>query len=111
MNKLLAWFKKLKQIVANYDADKANHVRWISEVEGLIRERTKTGIDVHFKSGSHVIVLGRYKGVDFVNSYVLRDHEFHEIVDHVKHLERTSQTKFIDTIPEFEAVFKKELEW
>ncbi len=43
---MLKWLKKLKAIVAGYDADLCNaHVR-IAELEKLVKDRTNIAVDV-----------------------------------------------------------------
>ncbi len=105
---MLKWLKKLKTIVAGYDADLRNAHARIAELEKLVRDRTNIAVDVGFKSASHVIVAGRYKNADYVPTYALDTQDFAALIDQLRMMERTAVVRRIDAPPQFRAVFARE---
>jgi Tfp pilus assembly PilM family ATPase len=110
---MLKWIKKLCQIVANYDHD-MNKMKSVvfkiqfdmSDLDKLIKERTDIAVDIGFES-SHVIIVGRYKKNDYVQTYKIGDQDLHEIIQHLKQLERHGTIRQIDSPPPMRAIFAK----
>ena len=106
---MVKWIKKLKQIVLNYDADlKIAHNR-ISELEKIIKERTNIAVDVGFRDANHIIVVGRYKNADYVQTYQIKTQEMSRLIDQLRDMQKYGDVKFVDEPPQFKAVFKREL--
>ncbi|MBK9309165.1 MAG: hypothetical protein IPN12_00190 [Rhodocyclaceae bacterium] len=105
---MLKWLKKLKAIVAGYDADLRNAHARIAELEKLVRDRTNIAIDVEFKSASHVIVVGRYKNADYVQTYALDTPDFSALIDRLRDMQRYGQVQRIDAPPIFRAAFERD---
>lgn len=106
---MLKWLKKLKAIVAGYDADLRNAHARIRELEKLVRDRTNIAVDVGFRSASHVIVVGRYKNADYVQTYALDTPDLAAMIDQLRQMERHGAVRRVDAPPQFRAVFKREL--
>lgn len=116
---MLKWLKKLKAIVSSHDADMhklrtdcANDVQRLRErvvqMETLVRDRTNIAVDVGFKNESHVIVMGRYKNVDYVQSYALNTPDFAALIEQLRQMKRHGAVRWIDAPPQFRAVFERE---
>lgn len=106
---MLKWLKKLKTIVAGYDADLRNAHTRIAELETLVKDRTNIAVDVGFKSASHVIVVGRYRNADYVQTYALDTPDIAGLIDQLRQMERHGQVKRIDAPPMFRAVFERDV--
>ncbi len=105
---MLKWLKKLKAIVAGYDADLRNAHARIGELEKLVRDRTNIAVDVGFKSASHVIVVDRYKNVDYVQTYALDTPDLAALIDQLRQMERCGAVRRADAPPLFRAVFERD---
>ena len=105
---MIKWLKKLKSIVAGYDADLRNAHARIAELEKLVRDRTNIAVDVGFRSMNHVIVVGRYKGADYVQTYTLDTPDIAALIDQLRQMERHGAVRRVDAPPPFRAVFEHE---
>jgi hypothetical protein len=105
---MFKWIKKLKSIVASYDADlRKAHAR-IDELEKLVRDRTNIAVDVGFKSANHVIVIGRYKNADYIQTYTLDTPNLSTLIERLRHMDRAGVVRRVDAPPQFRAVFERD---
>jgi hypothetical protein len=109
---MLKFIRKLIRMVKNYDSDLASLRASVSEVVGLIRERTEVHADIHMKSPSQVIVIGRYKGKDFVNIYRFDQDDLSDLVSHLERITRryARPGRFDAPWPEVHAVIERNLQ-
>jgi hypothetical protein len=105
---MLKWFKKLRTIVAGYDTGLKNAHARISELEKLVRDRTNIAVDVGFKSASHVIVIGRYRNADYIQSYSLNSPDITTLVEQLRHMERCGELRRVDAPPQFKVAFLRD---
>lgn len=106
---MLSWIKKLKRIVTRYDADlQAAHAR-IAELEKLIRDRTDISVELGFRSATNVIVTGRYKNADYVQTFQINERDTGALVDQLREMQRFGVIRKIDCPPPLKAVFKREV--
>ena len=107
--KLVYWFKKLLQIVREYDTvSQANRSR-LEQLEVLVKDRTNIAVDHSpFRGGNFVVVVGRYKNCDYVQTFHLRGNDVTEIVEHLRQQERYGNVVKLDSPPVFRAVFERE---
>lgn len=113
---MFKWLKKLKVIVAGYDIDlritradiQRAHAR-IEELEKLVRDRTNIAVDVGFRGASHVIVVGRYKNADYVQTYSLDTPHLTALIGQLRDMERHGSVRRVDAPPQFRAVFERDL--
>lgn len=106
---MLKWLKRAKAIVSSYDADLADAHRRITQLETLVRERTNIAVDVGFKTATHVIVVGRYKGADYVQTYSVDPKDLTHLIDLLRRMERYGAVRRIDGPPVVRAVFEREV--
>lgn len=92
---MFSWFKKLFRIVANYDSDAARihnalstHQYQLRHATDLIKAHTNIAVDVGFHDAHHVIVVGRYRGQDYVNSFSIKESNFGHLIQQLKEMER-----------------------
>jgi len=104
---MLKWIKKLKTIVARYDNDFSKEHARIMELEKLIRERTNIAVDVGVAGTSHVIVVGRYRNVDYVQTYALNTPDLATLIEQLQQMERYGVVRRVDAPPQFRAVFER----
>lgn len=113
---ILQWIRAARRIVATHDAEMREVLerakraeRRAEAAEAVIRERTTIGVSVGFRAPSHIVVVGRYKGADYVEAFsVHKDAELHSIVDRLREMERYGAVRYADAPPEFRAVMKRE---
>ncbi|MBR7777399.1 hypothetical protein [Undibacterium rugosum] len=105
---MFTWFKKLRRIVESHDVELcAAHAR-IAQLETVLRERTNIAVDVGFRDGNHVIVIGRYKNTDYVQTYSLSDGDISAIIEQLRMMERYGAVKRVDAPPRIRGVFAHE---
>lgn len=104
---MLNWLKTLRRIVGAYSSDQLAMHNRILELEALVRERTNIAVDVGFRECNHVIVLGRYKGADYIQSYSVQSDSLAHLVDQLKQMERFGNVRRIDAPPQFRAAFAR----
>lgn len=105
---MLNWLKKLRHIVASYDSTLRSLRGQINRAELLIRERTEAAVDIGYHGGNHVIVIGSYRGADYIQSYTVSTHDFASFIEHLKAQSRYQRISRVDAPPEFRAVIKRE---
>lgn len=105
---MLSWLKKLHRIVDSHDTElRAAHER-ISQLEKVLRERTNIAVDVGFRNGNHVIVIGRYKNTDYVQTHSLRDNDVGAIIEQLRMMERYGAVTRVDAPPNIRGAFSRE---
>ncbi len=104
---MMNWLKKLKAIVSGYEADlRTAHAR-IAALENLVKDHTNIAIDVGFSGANHVIVVGRYKNADYVQTYNIHTDDFSAFVDQLRNMERYGKVRRVDAPPTFRAAFSR----
>lgn len=105
---MLKWFKKLKAIVRNYDTDRRTVDSRITELEKLIKDRTNIAVDANFNDASHVIVIGRYKNADYVQTFKIDASSLGGLIEQLRAHERHGSVKRVDVPPQFRAVIGRD---
>ena len=106
---MISWIKKLIGIVKNYDSDRETLRVRIAQAEQVIRDRTDVHADVHYKSENQIIVVGRYKNRDYVQTYSVCSGDFHALIQQLRDMERYGHISRIDAPPAMRAVFEHDL--
>jgi hypothetical protein len=112
------FLRKLREIVKYYDMmneSKEKYVRdrfntisnEVSELKKLIKERTEIDMDIGFHEPSTVIIIGRYKGQDYVKVNYLHDKDLNYIIDYIKELERFGNLIKIDAPRGFSKIIRQ----
>lgn len=114
------WFRRLFHVVRVY----GNDVQYIAgQLEGLssevqdamryIKRATKVHADVNYGEDgvleTTVILCGRYRGKDYVQTFRLPASHMEGIVEKFKHMERAAQIAAVDVPVGLDAVVKREL--
>ncbi len=81
----------------------------IDALESIIKERTTVSADVHYDGRNHIIVVGKYKGVDYIQCYSVPSEYFEHIILQIKNETRYANVQEIDAIPGFKAAVWREL--
>lgn len=114
---MLNWLRTLHRIICNYDweigrlrdrleAEQGKR----KQLEALLRERTSIAVDVGFKDACYVIVVGRYKGADYVQTFSINTPDMASLIEQLKQMERYGEVKRVDAPPQFRAVFQREFD-
>jgi hypothetical protein len=105
---MIAWIKKLLSIVKSYDSDLRRSRVMISDLEAIIRDRTDIAVDVGFRDASHVIVVGRYRNTDYIQTFSVNTPDLAHLIDRLHAMERHGVVRRIDAPPSVKAVFHRE---
>ena len=128
---MFVWFKKLNElritllyIAKNYntlvnrvDDLTKRQIRvesYVNEAVDVIRERTGWHADVSAYdrvSPNQIIVIGNYRGRDYIEIFNIPADGFRGVVEHCKDVSRFAHRGTIDAMPEIKAVIDKETEW
>ena len=105
---MLKWLEKLKAIVSRYDTDLRNAHNRIAVLEAIVRDRTNIAVDVGFRDANHVIVIGRYKNSDYVQTFHLPERELGPLIDRLREMSRYGRITRVDAPPVFRAAFERD---
>jgi hypothetical protein len=113
---MIRWFRKLREIVRNYDTDRnAIHLKICQtekraiEAENVIRSRTDIHADIHYKSDNQIIVVGRYRNRDYVQVFHVAPDDFCAMIEKFRDMERYGYMARVDAPPQMKVVFENEL--
>lgn len=76
--------------------------------ESVIRERTDLHADLHYKSDSQIIAMGRFRGRDYVQIYNLDPDDFERMIHQFRDMEQYGHMARVDAPPPMCAVFEHE---
>lgn len=113
MKELIKRLKKLWAIADDYDSDIRILERRIVAAQDLIADRTNVHVDIApSKNGPHqVIVIGRYNGRDYIQTYSIHADSFVGLVRQLKDMEREyGNIKRVDAVPMMRAVIGQGLD-
>ncbi len=118
----------LRDLRANYSQDMArlggmiravssqHHVDVIAlnarldQLDKLIKDRTDIAANVGYSGDrSYVIAIGRYRNLDYVQTYELGDMEFSGLLDSLRKIERYGVVRRLDAPPVVRAVFERDV--
>lgn len=111
MTRILAWIRTLHGVVSNYARDQQRTVRRIDDLENVLRERTDIHVDIGYSKrrvGANVIVVGRYRNCDYVQTYALSADDFAAVINQLKQMERYGTVRTFDAPLGVSAVFEAE---
>lgn len=97
---MISWLKKLIRIVGGYDEALRNAHQRISSLEKLVRDQTTISADIGPNiSGNYVIVVGRYKNNDYVETFLFNSDSLAEIIEQLKHMRKYGRVDRVDCPP------------
>ncbi len=120
ISKCILWFKKLFLIVKDYDSDMIKAYDMIRACElkvsdgvNIIKERTDIHADIHLgnRNESQVIMVGRYNGRDYIQTFNLNDDDFGEIISRLRGMEKYGVVRRVDAVPGLKACIEQDLEY
>lgn len=108
---MIKWLRKLFHIVRYYDEHQNAIDRQINllsreqkELVSVIKERTTINVDVGYRGRSDVILIGHYKGRDFVQGYRIRHEDFSSLVNQLKEMQKYGVINRIDEMHSFQSI-------
>ena len=105
-------FKKLKLIwtsLLGFQSQVYMLHRRVDELERLVRERTDMVVDAHFHDTSYIVVMGRYKNRDYVQTFYVPGGDFESLVERLKEMTKFGIVRKVDCPPLMRAVFEREV--
>jgi len=112
VKKIIERFKKLWAIADDYDSDIRVLERRIETATDLIRDRTNVHVDIapSARQPHQVIVIGRYRGKDYIQTYSIHEDSFVGLVHQLKDMERHyGAVKRVDCTPHMRVVIDQGL--
>lgn len=83
--------------------------RQVVELEKLIADRTTAGIDLESRGRCFAVVVGYYRGVEYVETFQFHSRDMNDLVHHLKAIRVSPHNMRIDTYPELRASLRREL--
>ena len=106
---MIKWINELLFIVKHY----RQHLAWLknelASTNKILRDRTDIHADIHYKSDNQIIVIGRYRNRDYVQTYRVSGDDFRALVEQLRDMQRYGHIGRIDSPPQMTAVFDNEL--
>lgn len=114
------WFRILRRIVRTYDHDVARaqasqqtlQMRLnnrLGDLDRILRERTELHADVGIRE-STIIVIGRYRGGDYIRVHSVPEPTFDSVVEMLKREQKHATLHRIDAPRDFRAVIGRMLD-
>ncbi len=113
----IGWLRRLFSIVQSYhynisiigqELDAAQ--KEVSEVLRYVKRATKVHVDVGVMAdATQVIVIGKYRGRDYVNTFTLKELAINDLVERLTHMSRYANIGRIDTPLNVDATLKHSL--
>lgn len=114
------WFNRLLALVADYPRDRADFQKVLDEHRKLLRtlaendreltevmrRRTQYHIDgaIHRESPATIVLVGRYRGTDYVEVFSLGQGDFENLLRTCTHLNKFARAGRVDAPQAFRAV-------
>lgn len=100
------WVAMIKGIESQHDN---LHRRMVVVEEGhhWVKQLTTIGVDIGFHPGGDnnwAIMVGKYKGRDYVQTFTMNGEDFRNILDHLKALSAHGVVRMVDAPPGVKAV-------
>lgn len=114
----IGWFRRLFSVVRSYHHDVqsiARHVddqrEIVNSVERYVKRATKVHVDVSARadSPSTVIVIGTYRGKDYVRVFPQQHESVDDIVNYLQGMSRHAKVGRLDIAPNIDATMRREL--
>lgn len=80
----------------------------VRDIEHVVCLSTKTHIDIHYRSPSQVIVIGRYRNHDHIRAYTVENDYLPLLIEELKRMEKLSTIGRIDAPIEFKACYMRD---
>lgn len=111
---IIEWIKTLFQIVREYKQLKYDLEAARKRAEfavQIIQERTDLHVDMAFTKQSHtnVILVGRYRGRDYVEVHTIDEKTFEELIPMLKDMEQSSRLRRFDAPFHMKSIVENEL--
>lgn len=103
---LIQWIQKVKHIIKYYELDQRRIAGQIQSAEQIIRERTEINVELNTRGDNHIVMVGRYRNRDYVETITVDARSFDYMVRKVRELEQFGRLNRIDGHPGMRATFE-----
>lgn len=114
----MKWFKdlrklirKLRWIAKTYDNNQKHIHARINDAEKIIKERTSIHVDLGIKTHHQIIVAGRYRNHDYVQTYAVQEKDIKYLIEMLRQMEKYGEVERVDGPYKMSACVKHELNW
>lgn len=115
---MIKWIKKVLRIIRDYDktvlelnSRDAQISSRITQLDTILRDRTDIGVDVAYskRDMGTIITIGRYRGVDYIQTYQIAPDSFEGLITQLKDMSRWGKVRMVDALPHISGVIKRDL--
>ena len=108
---MINWIKELRFIVKHYRQHQAWLENELASTNEVLRDRTDIHADIHYKSDNQIVVIGRYRNRDYVQTYRVSGDDFRALVEQLRGMQKYGHIGRIDSPPQMKSVFDNELQY
>ena len=100
----------IKDIVGVYHRDQSWFMERLVQAENIIKDRTDIHVDIntHSPTPNTIIVIGKYKSGDYIQTYNVRNDDMTHLITILKDMERYGTVRTVDAIPSIRGFFSGE---
>jgi hypothetical protein len=109
MNKIRTFIRNLFYIVDTYGTTIRHLRQQVESLEDIIKERTTLNVDIGFKGANHVIVVGKFKGQDYIQTYDVGTEDLGQFVNILQRMAQHGTINKVDAPPQMRGGFKRDL--
>lgn len=100
------WIKTLRYVVKHYTADLALQRAQLRSLETVIKERTDIAVEVGYYGDNYVIVVGRFKGRDYIQTHRVQSTDLANLIEQLRAMEKFGTVRRVDAPPIIRGVFR-----
>jgi len=93
------WLLRLHTIVTDLPHEVSELRTSHGALKAQVKEMCKMHVDVHRKSPTQIIIVGKLNEADYVRIFELPKMDLRDLIEHMSILERENQLGYIDTAP------------
>ena len=106
IKRVLGFIKLVIRVAQNYDTEQTilkdtlrGHSTRIGNIAALLRDMTEVNADIGPRETNSIIVIGRYKGRDYIQTFVFPPDAFHDVVDRLRNMQNLHTINVVDAPP------------
>jgi hypothetical protein len=109
MKRIKKFVSELLWLVSNARSELSILSRRVEFAEKLIKDRTTISADLNYRGGGQIIIIGRYRNEDYIQTYSVPDRDLRGLIETLRNMQRYGAIRRIDAAPQLRAVIKREI--
>ena len=106
MRKIIAQVKAALEFIRTGPKEITALQKQVNSLELTLKARTELHADVGIRGDTYAILIGRYHGVDYVETFALRETDLGDLVPQMRSLQRYATLRRVDCPPQFRSTVR-----